>query len=217
MQFALNYWYGFFLESMVVVEQSQLPTSIPVTDMFGDDDLFMNIDLDHHVLPSLAATSAPPADAHLLDNDDDLIMFDLDAEVLTNLQHSDDTASAITKSTEPVDRMACNNVQLPGIVVAKPTILDPNYPYKMRNHSLVTIDQLLAIEDYADLRGCSFFIKAKIDNVYEKLRVTADKTWSLGVFLRDTSAGMLKVNTLSLLFPTSLSRYIRVFGSFRFV
>lgn len=215
-----------FTESIVVEEQRQLPRNIlQISEMSDDDDLLMSINLDHHVQSSLAATLNHPADLLNDDHDDDLLSADSNAETLKSLQLDefaesidyernddlthDDTQSDIITSTEPVKSTVDEYVQPeqivniePDIPAAKPSILDLNYPFKLRGLSLVTIDQLMKIEDYEALRGREFFVKADILNVYEKLRITVDEIWSVGVVLRDSSAEVLKVKVFIPIFVT---------------
>lgn len=174
-----------------------------------------------------------PSDVHLLDDDDDdLLMVDPDAEILKNLAQSNhtrdsdafaesidydfsddmteiETQSIITNSSEPVESII-SRIQLQDTIEPKPTITDFNYPFKLRGHSLVTIDQLLAVEGAA-LRGGFFFVKADIYHIYEKLQITPEeKIWNVGVVLRDSSAGMLKVNISYCCLISIFLRYIGV-------
>lgn len=233
-----------FVESIVAEEERRPLINIPVlaaaadrpADAYfldDDDDLLMvdpdaeilksreQSNLDPHALSGLAATAECPADELLLDDDDDLLMVDPDAEILKNLGEPNSTLSyAFAESIDydinvdltqmetqsnitnsPVERIACDeHVPPQASVEAKPTILDLKYPYKLRNHALVTIDQLLAIEDNEALRGRFFFVKAEIDRVCDRLQITPDEKWTVGVILRDSSAGELKVNKLALHF-----------------
>lgn len=217
---------------MVTEVQRQLPRNIPqISEMSDDDDLLMSIDLEHHVHSSEASTSNRPADLLIDDNDDDLLSVDPD-ELLKNLQQSNRTTNVdafcesidydiavdltdietqtLVTSNEPIESIEYEGVQPnqfnnieADTLEATPTILDSNYPYTFCGFPVVTIDQLMEIEDYSALQGRHFFFKADISTVYERLHITIDILWSIGVVLSDSSAKVLKVNNVLFQFVAS--------------
>ncbi|XP_062561206.1 recQ-mediated genome instability protein 1-like [Armigeres subalbatus] len=74
----------------------------------------------------------------------------------------------------------------------KVNILSPCYQFQIEGYSLVTVDQISELSD-ADRSERSFVLFCEVDSVFERIRITDDDGWKLGVMLTDRSERVLPV------------------------
>lgn len=93
------------------------------------------------------------------------------------------TSSNISK---PIDQ------QKDVIVIPSISILNKNYPHKIRGCHVATTAQLCSLENADERFDISFMVKCEIDSLCEKISLTKN-SWTILVYLRDQSNQLLQV------------------------
>lgn len=153
-------------------------------DVDVDDDFFCGIDVDQ--LTSRVTVSSgnvhsnnnqtPSRSVMLFDDDmDDEFLQINDVDLKQNTHHS-----------VPENELYDIQSQIPPLNVS---ICSDNYPFRIRGVNLVTLKQLNECSMDDRLRRKHFLVKAEIDAVQERVRISREKnTFKLGVLLKDSPA-----------------------------
>lgn len=185
-------------------------------DIFGDDDmLFDMIETDFDSIPSSpqppTRRAKPTNDpnpvvavnhhVNLLDDDDefDNILESLPAVTLQNQptpfsENFETNHDPIDHDAEEFERQ-CYEPHQPSPPPPKPqpkSIVDADYPYKIRGCHLVSIAQLNAFTPDSAKLDRIFMIKGNLQNVFDRLQVKRS-SWTIGVEVTDSSVGMLRL------------------------
>lgn len=191
-------------------------------DIFGDDDmLFDLVENDFSSIPSSPqpparrpkpTTRPPPVveDLHidLLEDDDFANIIEtipsvsLESNPVLHLPTETESINdIIDQEAEEYDRMCYedNLIQMkqspPPPPSRKPqpkSIIDVDYPFKIRGCSLVSIAQLNGVTPNDLKLDRSFIIKGDLQNVFDRLQVKRS-TWSIGVEVTDASDETLRL------------------------
>lgn len=172
-------------ESTSAGQEAQQSRVIPPVRTAGnvdlpDDDLFMDIDLNEIAtvnIPdsppaqrSVAESRANPPARNIFEMSEDPFM---DSEIFNNIETELDQ--------EPLVVTVNSNILI--------SCLSEAYEFRIRGCNLVTIEQLNKLKNN-DKKDKLFIVKASIDAVAEKLKVT-DSEFKLGVFLQDKYSDQL--------------------------
>lgn len=160
-------------------------------DDFPDDDFLTDIDIDQI---ALNAVTTPPATTTIQSNHhktnatnqrSTLLFDDMDdndfLNIDSNVEQMHESQPEISPITTEMPSRSETTVPHPA---AEPMIHADNYRFKIRGLNLVTIKQLNKCSAENRMRREHFIVKAKIDNIAEKARVSKNQ-WKLNVLLTD--------------------------------
>lgn len=160
-------------------------------DVFNDDDFFCDIDVDQ-LTSGVTALSGNSHSTTVRNSRNDnqapsrsVMLFDDDMDD-DFLQIKDVTPQQNTHHSVPENELLNIPSQISPLNVS---ICSDNYPFRIRGVNLVTLKQLNECSMDDRLRRKHFLVKAEIDTVEEKVRISRGKnTFKLGVLLKDFPA-----------------------------
>lgn len=150
-------------------------------DDFPDDDFLNDIDIDQ-IASQAASTSVsrPNQNRPISTNQKSTMLFDdMDDEDFLNIDSVVEQVNTSPQSEQNVSIRSDNSDSLP-----EPPIYADNYRFKIRGLNLVTIKQLIECSSTDREQRKHFIVRAYIDNVIGKARVS-NKQWKLNVSLTD--------------------------------
>lgn len=114
------------------------------------------------------------------------------------VEHETNHRDVIDEDAEEYERMCYENnhkQKSPTPPAPKPkpkSVIDPEYPFKIRGCNLVTIAQLNALTPATAKLDRTFMIKGELQNVFDRLQIKKS-LWSIGVEVTDTSGELLRL------------------------
>lgn len=164
------------------VQSNEISSAARTTDLdpFIDDDFLCDIDIDQITSKATSQTHTAQPDRSVNQNvmtpRRSVLLFEDDIDDNDFLQIDSPVIESRPNRTAP----------LPPIVPDDESICDENYRFKIRGINLVTLKQLNDCASRDRLRRRHFLVKAEIDAVTDRARVSRDHKWKLGVLLIDT-------------------------------
>lgn len=175
-----------------VTQQSHVLKDAMDVEDFNDDDFFRDIDVDQLSFRVTASTGNSHSTTMRISRNDmqplsrSVMLFDDDMDDDDFLQIEDVAPQQNTHPTVPNDELFDIPSQNSLLNVS---ICDDNYPFRIRGINLVTLKQLNECSMDDRLRRKHFLVKAEIDDVQEKVRISRENnTFKLGVMLKDFPA-----------------------------
>lgn len=159
-------------------------------DVFNDDDFFCDIDVDLH---TASTENSNHTTAKIFRNDivtpsRSVILFDDDMDDEDFLKIEDVAPQQNTHNSALNDKLLLFDTSSQNLS-HNVSISDDNYPFRIRGVNLVTLKQLNECSLNDRLRRKHFLVKAEIDAVQEKVRISrGNNTFKLGVLLKDSPA-----------------------------
>lgn len=164
-----------------VIQQSHALNNTMDVDIFDDDDFFCEIDVDQ--LTSKVTASTANLQSSIVGNSKYDIQTPIGSIMLFDDGMDDDD---FLKIADVQPTQFDNPSQNPPLNVS---ICDDNYPFRIRGVNLVTLKQLNECLTDDRLRRKYFLVKAEIDAVQEKVRISRESNkFKLGVLLKDIPA-----------------------------
>lgn len=168
-----------------VIQQSYALNNTMDVDVFNDDDIFCEIDVDQ--LTSKVTASTGNSHSSTVRNSKYDIQTPRGSIMLFDDGMDDDDFLKIADVSVADNEFQFDNpFQNPPL---NASICDDNYPFRIRGVNLVTLKQLNECSTDDRLRRKYFLVKAEIDAVQEKVRISRESTkFKLGVLLKDFPA-----------------------------